>query len=1087
MRLIRCHIENFGVLSDFDFAFSAGLTTICRPNGFGKSTFAAFIKAMLYGFPRTGARSIVENERKRYDPWQGGKYGGFLEFETGGTAYRVTRYFGKTAAKDTFSLIDLTTRQPSLRFSEKLGEELFQLDAESFARSTYMPQLQSGEMQATTSIRTKLSNLVDDTNDLNNYDTAEKKLREYRTQYRAYRGTGGSIQKLENRCHELDTQKFQAEQQKTQLHRLNEEIEALRGKMAAKTNAVHTLREKIRLASDQKSRSALQKQQQELLDSMEKSSRYLREMDENYPAGYPTGDEIKTGRENLSTIRQQEQRLQELTFSDADKKLLETEKQWFADAEKTAQDIEECDSWCKQLAGASAKLHAQMLPEELERLQALSQQFACGAPAEEELQACTEAADRLNAAQQQLAGLTVSAQEQQSLRELKELFQNGVPTQALLADCEQQQRERDLLAQSRAAHGLTEEEQKKYQALQRTFASGVPSEKEIHDQQNACRRIEALTAKKNTRTAVVQSTSPAAEQKASPMPTACGIAGVLLLAVGVACFVLGRSVPGILLVVAGFAALLGAFWLHTKSLLARTQGPQASVITASAITDEENQELYDLQHGLSDFLLHFYKDAAQPEEKLVQLLLDSRAFAELGQKISSAEEQLLDIDRKIEEKNQSLRAVFARYYPQDAYRDSFVQQLRESSRQYDQLIGQVRNVMNRRNNLEKEMAAYRASITALLQRYTPLILEKDLRQALRELADASRDYHSLTEKKQKMLQGNASDQALARSLKQKIQGTLNAYHALDPALPPDSCLQALRKRFEQYRQARDRLEHYWQEHRAAQTRKTQAENEIKQLLAKYRLQGDTPERLLDMADEDIRGRRDMQKTLADTRRKLAEFQEENPGITQAAEPQAEPLPDPEILQNAEQQLQNSLDQEMEPRLRELRQQRDRLRRVVESIPAWEDEMARLQAECEEQRKKCDLADQTLDLLRQAKDDLAGNYVGKVERGFEKYANTLLGNQLGTVMVDKDLKLYMDEKGAARELGSFSAGTADSMALCMRLALIDALFGKEKPFLILDDPFVNLDDAHTERALEMLKKIAQEQQVLYLVCNTSRQA
>ena len=403
MRLIRCHIENFGVLSDFDFAFSAGLTTICRPNGFGKSTFAAFIKAMLYGFPRTGDRSIVENERKRYDPWQGGKYGGFLEFETGGTAYRVTRYFGKTAAKDTFSLIDLTTHQPSLRFSEKLGEELFQLDAESFARSTYMPQLQSGEMQATTSIRTKLSNLVDDTNDLNNYDTAEKKLREYRTQYRAYRGTGGSIQKLENRCHELDAQKFQAEQQKPQLHRLNEEIEALRSKMEAKTNAVHTLREKIRLASDQKSRSALQKQQQELLDSMEKSSRYLREMDENYPAGYPTGDEIKNGRENLSTIRQQEQRLQELTFSDADKKLLETEKQWLADAEKTAQDIEECDSWCKQLAGASAKLHAQMLPEELERLQALSQQFACGAPAEEELQACTEAADRLNAAQQQLA------------------------------------------------------------------------------------------------------------------------------------------------------------------------------------------------------------------------------------------------------------------------------------------------------------------------------------------------------------------------------------------------------------------------------------------------------------------------------------------------------------------------------------------------------------------------------------------------------------------------------------------------------------------------------------------------------------
>lgn len=30
MKLIRCHIENFGVLSDFDFVFDDGLTTICQ-------------------------------------------------------------------------------------------------------------------------------------------------------------------------------------------------------------------------------------------------------------------------------------------------------------------------------------------------------------------------------------------------------------------------------------------------------------------------------------------------------------------------------------------------------------------------------------------------------------------------------------------------------------------------------------------------------------------------------------------------------------------------------------------------------------------------------------------------------------------------------------------------------------------------------------------------------------------------------------------------------------------------------------------------------------------------------------------------
>lgn len=166
MKLIRCHIENFGVLSDFDFAFDDGLTIICQGNGFGKSTFAAFIKAMFYGFPRTGARNIVENERKRYDPWQGGKYGGYLEFKIQDTSYRVTRYFGKTAAKDTFSLLDLSSRRLSEVYSEKLGEELFRLDADSFARSTYVPQLSASDVEATTSIRTKLSNLVEDTNDL---------------------------------------------------------------------------------------------------------------------------------------------------------------------------------------------------------------------------------------------------------------------------------------------------------------------------------------------------------------------------------------------------------------------------------------------------------------------------------------------------------------------------------------------------------------------------------------------------------------------------------------------------------------------------------------------------------------------------------------------------------------------------------------------------------------------------------------------------------------------------------------------------------------------------------------------------------
>lgn len=50
MKLIACHINNFGKLSDLNINFNDGVNVINQPNGWGKSTLAAFLKAMLYGF-----------------------------------------------------------------------------------------------------------------------------------------------------------------------------------------------------------------------------------------------------------------------------------------------------------------------------------------------------------------------------------------------------------------------------------------------------------------------------------------------------------------------------------------------------------------------------------------------------------------------------------------------------------------------------------------------------------------------------------------------------------------------------------------------------------------------------------------------------------------------------------------------------------------------------------------------------------------------------------------------------------------------------------------------------------------------------
>ena len=60
-----------------------------------------------------------------------------------------------------------------------------------------------------------------------------------------------------------------------------------------------------------------------------------------------------------------------------------------------------------------------------------------------------------------------------------------------------------------------------------------------------------------------------------------------------------------------------------------------------------------------------------------------------------------------------------------------------------------------------------------------------------------------------------------------------------------------------------------------------------------------------------------------------------------------------------------------------------------------------------------------------------------------------------------------------------------MLLCMRFALVDALFTGEQPFVILDDPFVNLDDRALPQVLRMLRKLGKRKQILYLTCHSSR--
>lgn len=184
MLLKLCYVQGFGKLQDFTYEFKEGLNVICTENGWGKTTFAAFLRAMFYGLPAAGSRTKLEEaERRKYRPWNGGVMGGFLVFHVNGKDYKAERTFGKKEAEDTFRLLDLSTNLESADFSSELGKELFGLDKEAYSRSTYLPQNKIFDGGMNDSIGKKLGRMAEGEEESGNFDKAYGTLDELRKKY----------------------------------------------------------------------------------------------------------------------------------------------------------------------------------------------------------------------------------------------------------------------------------------------------------------------------------------------------------------------------------------------------------------------------------------------------------------------------------------------------------------------------------------------------------------------------------------------------------------------------------------------------------------------------------------------------------------------------------------------------------------------------------------------------------------------------------------------------------------------------------------------------------------------------------------
>lgn len=142
MKIIKLYIEHFGKIKDLQIELQEGLNILYGVNESGKSTIQSFIKSMLYGM-NSQKKSIRENDRKRFIPWDAAYASGELYFEDDHqNIYLIKRKFGKRKKEDESTILNVITgEEVGYMDFDKPGIAIFNLGEEAFEKTIFIKQL----------------------------------------------------------------------------------------------------------------------------------------------------------------------------------------------------------------------------------------------------------------------------------------------------------------------------------------------------------------------------------------------------------------------------------------------------------------------------------------------------------------------------------------------------------------------------------------------------------------------------------------------------------------------------------------------------------------------------------------------------------------------------------------------------------------------------------------------------------------------------------------------------------------------------------------------------------------------------------
>ena len=248
---IRKLRASFGKLENETLKLHDGLNVIYAPNESGKSTWCAFIRAMLYGVDSSErARSGYLPDKLRYAPWSGAPMEGSMELESGGSDITISRRTrSKTAPMRDFSAVYTGTAVPVDGLDgQNAGEKLTGVSREVFTRSAFIEQ-GTVAVSGNPELEKRISAIVSTGDEQTSYSEADEQLRAWQRKRSFHRK--GWLPALESR---MDETRMRLEE----LGRSGESIEELETQLRSKQQECARLEEAMTESRKRQRRQALE-------------------------------------------------------------------------------------------------------------------------------------------------------------------------------------------------------------------------------------------------------------------------------------------------------------------------------------------------------------------------------------------------------------------------------------------------------------------------------------------------------------------------------------------------------------------------------------------------------------------------------------------------------------------------------------------------------------------------------------------------------------------------------------------------------------------------------------------------------------